>query len=308
MYLPLTRPRQPALLRRARGLRRAEAADRVDEVGDRARPRRAARPARRAALGWRAAPPPHRDRARAPARRSVLLDEPTTGADVRTRAQILALVRSLADDGSAVVYSTHYLHEIEELDADVAFIDRGRIVAAGTPAELVGAARDERARADLRAHPCRTSARVDGAVVDGATRAHPGGRSGRRRGPAAPATSAPHAGALRSIEIVRPSLESVFLARHRPALRPDAEPSTSRRRSRDLAPPPRRHPGARAPARGARPVAGDGAHRVPGHHDGVPEAGVPPRAGAGGPPARERRRAGRPRSGDARARSSSCRS
>src|SRR6516162_3474926 len=43
----------------------------------------------------------------------VLLDEPTTGADVETRAGILTMVRGLADAGSAVVYSTHYLHEIE---------------------------------------------------------------------------------------------------------------------------------------------------------------------------------------------------
>src|SRR5262249_36435592 len=65
----------------------------------------------------------------------VLLDEPTTGADVRTRAQILDLVRGLARDGSAVVYSTHYLQEIETLHADVAFLDRGRIVACGNLAE-----------------------------------------------------------------------------------------------------------------------------------------------------------------------------
>jgi ABC-2 type transport system ATP-binding protein len=67
----------------------------------------------------------------------VLLDEPTTGADVRTRTEILDLVRSLAAAGSAVVYSTHYLHEIEELGATVAFIDRGRIVASGALDDLV---------------------------------------------------------------------------------------------------------------------------------------------------------------------------
>src|SRR5262249_23024581 len=69
--------------------------------------------------------------------RLVLLDEPTTGADVRTRNEILRLVRELADDGAAIVYSTHYLHEIEELDARVAFIDRGRVVARGDLSELL---------------------------------------------------------------------------------------------------------------------------------------------------------------------------
>ena len=116
----------------------------------------------------------------------VLLDEPTTGADVRTRAQILGLVRSLADAGSAVVYSTHYLHEIEELDANVAFIDHGRIVARGTPRELVGAVRVERARADLRAF--RAGRRARGRRGRrGSDRPHPRGRSGRGRG----ATPAP---------------------------------------------------------------------------------------------------------------------
>jgi ABC-2 type transport system ATP-binding protein len=69
----------------------------------------------------------------------VMLDEPTTGADVRTRAQLLELVADLAAHGSAVVYSTHYLHEIEELAARVVVIDQGRVVARGQVAELVDA-------------------------------------------------------------------------------------------------------------------------------------------------------------------------
>jgi ABC-2 type transport system ATP-binding protein len=47
----------------------------------------------------------------------VLLDEPTTGADVQTRAQLLQLVGELAAEGSAILYSTHYLTEIEQLGA-----------------------------------------------------------------------------------------------------------------------------------------------------------------------------------------------
>jgi ABC-2 type transport system ATP-binding protein len=69
----------------------------------------------------------------------VMLDEPTTGADVRTRAQLLDLVGELAAAGSAVVYSTHYLGEVEQLDASVVVIDRGRVIARGAVAELVAA-------------------------------------------------------------------------------------------------------------------------------------------------------------------------
>src|ERR1700730_5545475 len=69
--------------------------------------------------------------------RLVLLDEPTTGADVRTRTQLLGLVAELAAAGSAVLYSTHYLTEIEQLDATVVLIDHGRGIARGSVAELV---------------------------------------------------------------------------------------------------------------------------------------------------------------------------
>ena len=69
--------------------------------------------------------------------RVVLLDEPTAGADTQTRAAILAAVRGLAAEGTAVVYTTHYLPEIEELGAGVALLEAGRIIAAGTIAELV---------------------------------------------------------------------------------------------------------------------------------------------------------------------------
>jgi len=140
----------------------------------------------------------------------ILLDEPTTGADVRTRTEILQLVRGLADDGSAVVYSTHYLHEVEQLDARIAFMDRGRIVARGALAELVrrhgSSALVLTFDGDVPALLCD-----DGAVVDGGCVRIPS------EDPAETAARLlPHLGsntaALRSIEVVRPDLESVFLA------------------------------------------------------------------------------------------------
>jgi ABC-2 type transport system ATP-binding protein len=67
----------------------------------------------------------------------LLLDEPTTGVDVATRARMLELVRDLAMDGSAVCYSTHYLMEAEQLDASVAVLHHGRIVARDTVHRLI---------------------------------------------------------------------------------------------------------------------------------------------------------------------------
>ncbi|HEV2309287.1 MAG TPA: ABC transporter ATP-binding protein [Acidimicrobiia bacterium] len=146
-----------------------------------------------------------------------LLDEPTTGADVRTRAEILDMVRRLAAGGSAVVYSTHYLHEIEELGADVAVIDHGQIVARGGAAQLI-AAHGSSALTLTFADGVPAVARPNGAVVNG---------SSVRIGTADPAATAARllprlgdaAGRLRTLEVVQPSLEAVFLhlTGHRPA-------------------------------------------------------------------------------------------
>ncbi len=139
----------------------------------------------------------------------VLLDEPTTGADVRTRTQILQLVRRLADEGSAIVYSTHYLHEIEELDAFVTFIDAGRVVASGSTAELVQ--RYGSSVLELTfVHDVPAVARVDGARVDGSTVRIPATDPAITAAELLPRLGM-HAADLRSIEVVRPSLESVFL-------------------------------------------------------------------------------------------------
>jgi len=68
----------------------------------------------------------------------LLLDEPTAGVDVEARVQLLATVRGLAAEGSAVLYSTHYLAEVGDLDASVAVLDGGRIVARKRRLEALG--------------------------------------------------------------------------------------------------------------------------------------------------------------------------
>lgn len=69
--------------------------------------------------------------------RVLLLDEPTVGVDPQSRERILATVRARADGGAAVLYSTHYMEEAERLCDRVVLIDHGRVVAVGTPADLV---------------------------------------------------------------------------------------------------------------------------------------------------------------------------
>jgi ABC-2 type transport system ATP-binding protein len=69
--------------------------------------------------------------------RVLLLDEPTVGVDPQSRERVFAAVRAQAAAGTAVLYSTHYMEEAERLCDRVVLIDRGRVVASGTPAELV---------------------------------------------------------------------------------------------------------------------------------------------------------------------------
>ncbi|MBF1736396.1 MAG: ABC transporter ATP-binding protein, partial [Trueperella pyogenes] len=71
--------------------------------------------------------------------RLIFMDEPTVGADVEARSQILSTVRQLAADGAAVVYTSHYLAEFEELGSNIAILDGGRIVAHGSLEDIISA-------------------------------------------------------------------------------------------------------------------------------------------------------------------------
>lgn len=66
----------------------------------------------------------------------LLLDEPTAGVDPQSRHHILELVRELADNGTSVLYTTHYLEEAETLCDRIGIIDHGKIIAEGTLTQL----------------------------------------------------------------------------------------------------------------------------------------------------------------------------
>lgn len=67
----------------------------------------------------------------------LLLDEPTAGADPATRRALLGAVRQLADEGTAVCYTTHYLPELAELGATMAVAAGGRVIARGSQQQLL---------------------------------------------------------------------------------------------------------------------------------------------------------------------------
>jgi ABC-2 type transport system ATP-binding protein len=74
----------------------------------------------------------------------LFLDEPTTGLDPRSRQTTWTAVRALAGGGVTVLLTTQYLEEADQLADRVAFLDHGRIIAEGTPAELKGQLSGER--------------------------------------------------------------------------------------------------------------------------------------------------------------------
>ncbi len=76
--------------------------------------------------------------------RLVLLDEPTVGLDPQVRQELWSLIDRLRSEGVTVLMSTHYIEEAERLADMVAVMSKGRIVAEGTPAELVRAHAGER--------------------------------------------------------------------------------------------------------------------------------------------------------------------
>jgi oleandomycin transport system ATP-binding protein len=66
----------------------------------------------------------------------LFLDEPTTGLDPRARHELWVLIRSLVSGGVTVLLTTQYLDEADQLADEIVVIDRGRVIATGTPDEL----------------------------------------------------------------------------------------------------------------------------------------------------------------------------
>jgi ABC-2 type transport system ATP-binding protein len=73
----------------------------------------------------------------------LFLDEPTTGLDPQSRRQLWELIEAFKSDGRSILLTTHYMDEAERLCDRVAIVDHGRIIAQGTPRELIAGLRAE---------------------------------------------------------------------------------------------------------------------------------------------------------------------
>ena len=82
--------------------------------------------------------------------RVLVLDEPTVGLDIESRATIWQVLQQLRDQGTTVLLSSHYLEEVDALADRLAIIDGGRVIAEGTPAALKGALGGDRVTLRVR--------------------------------------------------------------------------------------------------------------------------------------------------------------
>ena len=140
----------------------------------------------------------------------VLLDEATAGADVETRAALIEVVKDLAARGSAVLYSTHYLEEVETLDARAVILDHGSVIAQGTVKELIASNGGAIVELTFDGAPPALAEQFD-ASYDGQTVRvsveDPGREAARIL-----SQLGPDAERLEGVEFINPSLETVFLA------------------------------------------------------------------------------------------------
>lgn len=86
--------------------------------------------------------------------RLAFFDEPTVAVDPQSRASILAGIQAMNEAGTTVVYTSHYMEEVEEICSRLMIMDRGHAIAQGTPAELkVESGAREHIEIDLESFP-----------------------------------------------------------------------------------------------------------------------------------------------------------
>ena len=148
----------------------------------------------------------------------LFLDEPTTGLDPEVRADMWNEISRLsADRGKSVLLTTHYLEEADQLAEQIAIVDRGKVVAEGTPDELKRELRGDAIHVDLEADYNGAVSRaltglpaIRDVVVDGRTlraRADDGGRAVPLLLGALESAGV----AVSSVRVARPSLDDVYL-------------------------------------------------------------------------------------------------
>ena len=158
----------------------------------------------------------------------LIMDEPTVGIDPQSRNHILESTRRIAEQGTAVIYTTHYMEEVQTLCSHIAIMDLGRIIAEGNLDELVGRLQHEQIiqltalnpsdalTTDLEAIASVKQVTLDGAIYT-ITSTSKSGDMNRI------IEIAQRHGGVGSISEDKPNLESVFLTLTGKKLRDEGE-------------------------------------------------------------------------------------
>ncbi|MFY9446879.1 MAG: ABC transporter ATP-binding protein [Dethiobacteria bacterium] len=148
--------------------------------------------------------------------RLLILDEPTVGVDPQSRRAILETIKELNRQGLTVLYTSHYMEEVEELCSLVTIMDRGRIIASGRVEELLQLVMDTEVINLEMARPLENGALLEGVpgvkgVLVEENRARVMVEESRKN--LAPVIEAVTAGGISVLSVVveKPSLEAVFL-------------------------------------------------------------------------------------------------
>jgi ABC-2 type transport system ATP-binding protein len=149
----------------------------------------------------------------------LFLDEPTTGLDVRSRMVTWDAVRALTATGTTVLLTTQQLDEADQLAGTIAVVDRGRVIAEGTSAQLKAKLGGERVQITVDAASDLAAARdVLGRLADGLPHVDPAARTveapvegGARRVPEIVRELDAAGVVLEDLGVRRPSLDDVFL-------------------------------------------------------------------------------------------------
>ncbi len=144
----------------------------------------------------------------------LFLDEPTTGLDPEVRAELWREILEMARDGLSILLTTHYLEEADRLASELAIVDRGRVVAAGSPERLKAELRGDSIQVELASAvngaPVEPLPGVRELVVEGSVlRAR--ADEGARAVPAVLAALEARGLEVASVTVSRPSLDDVYL-------------------------------------------------------------------------------------------------
>ena len=149
--------------------------------------------------------------------RLLILDEPTVGVDPQSRVAILDGVEKLVNEGMSLLYTSHYMEEVERIATRVGIIDRGEIKADGSKRELVselgGTDRIELTvdgDVEATAEKLRLIDDVSEAVVTGPQSLRLLAKGGRHLLPAI-IDAASGTAAITGVEVIEPDLEAAFL-------------------------------------------------------------------------------------------------